>query len=108
MQHEALLNQLGYTPNEALVKQLESIEENTTGYEKIKKHILDLHDTLKVDNSYIAMSNSENYFKIKIEAPSVERTEEAMEKVEHFSEKFKVNVKKLEGKNTFYIIGFND
>ncbi len=107
MQREALLNQLGYTPNEALVKQLEDIENNTTGYDKIRKHILDLHDHLKVDNSYVAMSNTNNYFKIKIEAPSTESTDDAMEKIEHFSEKFKVNIEKLEGKNTFYIIGFN-
>ena len=107
MQREALLNQLGYTPNEALVKQLEDIESNTAGFEKIRKHILDLHDHLKVDNSYVAMSNTEHYFKIKIEAPSVERTEEAIEKIEHFCDKFKVDIKKIDGKNTFYILGFN-
>lgn len=107
MQRDALLNQLGYTPNDALVKQLKEIENNTIGYEKIEKHILDLHDHLKVDNSYVAMSNSENYFKIKIEAPSAERTDEAIAKIEHFSEKFKVDIKRIEGKNTFYIVGFN-
>jgi len=107
MNNEAMLKQLGYAPNEALLTQFDRIVENTHAFEKIQKHMLDLHEHLKVDNSHVAMSNSEDYFKIKIEAPSEERTEEALEKVEHFSEKFKVKLQKVEGKNTFYIIGFN-
>ena len=43
MTYEAILNQLGYIPNEALSIQLGHIEKNTIGYEKIIKHILDLH-----------------------------------------------------------------
>ena len=82
-----MLKQLGYAPNEALFSQLERIINNTTSFEKIKKHILDLHEHLKVDDSHVAMSNSEDYFKIKIEAPSPELTEEAIEKVEEIAEK---------------------
>ena len=106
LQRDAMLRQLGYVPNPALLSQLAEIEENTNGYEKIQKHITDLHDHLKVDGSYVAMSNSENYFKIKVEAISEELAEEAHEKIKHFSEKFKVKVKKLENKETYYIIGF--
>ena len=65
MQREAMLTQLGYVPNDALLKQLQRIEENTTGYEKIQKHIMDLHDHLKIDDAYVAMSNSNDFFKIK-------------------------------------------
>ncbi len=107
MQSEAILKQLGYAPNTALLAQLKRIEDTTQGYEKIKKHILDLHEHLKVDDSYVAMSNSNDYFKIKIEAPSEGRKEEALEKVKHFSDKYKVNVEKVEGKDTYYILGFN-
>jgi len=107
MQKDAMLIQLGYSPNEALLSQIEKIENNTKGYEKIQKHIMDLHDHLKVDGSFVALSNSENYFKIKIEASSPELKEEAHEKVKHFSEKFKIEIKKLENKDTYYIIGFN-
>lgn len=106
MQKDAMLTQLGYAPNEALVEQLEKIEENTVGYEKIQKHIMDLHDHLKVNNSYVALSNSNNYFKIKIESNSEELAKEAHEKVAHFSDKFKVTIEKLENKETYYIIGF--
>jgi hypothetical protein len=108
MTRDAMLIQLGYVPNEALIQQLEGIEKNTLGYDKIQKHIMDLHDHLKVDGSFIALSNSENYFKIKIEAPSPELAQEAHEKIEHFSEKFKVEVTKLENKETYYIKGFKN
>lgn len=107
MQRDAMLTQLGYAPNDALLKQLQKIEENTTGYEKIQKHIMDLHDHLKVNNAYVALSNSNNYFKIKIDSPTPELAQEAHEKVQHFSEKFKVSVNKLENKETYYISGFN-
>jgi len=107
MQRDAMLIQLGYAPNDALLSQLEKIEKNTAGYEKIQKHIMDLHDHLKVDGSFVALSNSEDYFKIKIEASSVELAEEAHEKVQHFSDKFKVTINKLENKETYYIVGFH-
>jgi len=70
MNNEAMLKQLGYAPNDALLSQLERIVSNTKSFEKIEKHIMDLHEHLKVDDSHVAMSNSEDYFKIKIEAPS--------------------------------------
>ncbi|MEA2099503.1 MAG: hypothetical protein U9P72_05160 [Campylobacterota bacterium] len=107
MQRDAMLTQLGYIPNDALVNQLQKIEGNTAGYEKIQKHIMDLHDHLKVDGSFVALSNSENYFKIKVEASSPELAEEAHEKIQHFSDKFKVEINKLENKDTYYIVGFN-
>ncbi len=106
MQRDAMLTQLGYAPNSALLSQLEKIENNTVGYDKIQKHIMDLHDHLKVDGSYVALSNSNNYFKIKVEAPSSESAIEAHKKIEHFSEKFKVKVNKLDNKETYYILGF--
>jgi hypothetical protein len=107
MQSSAVLNQLGYTPNNMLIEQLKRIKENTVGYEKIEKHIMDLHDTLKPVGGYVAMSNTNDYLKVKIEQPSAALKEEAYEKIEHFSEKFKVELQKIDGKDTFYIIGFS-
>ena len=52
--------------------------------------------------------NSEDYFKIKIESKTDELSQEAHEKVQHFSEKFKVKLNKLKNKDTYYIIGFNN
>jgi len=107
MQSEAMLNQLGYSPNDALVQQMKRIEDNTVGYEKIRKHILDLNKVLKVDNSFVAMSNTNDCFKIKVEAKTPEASEEAHEKIKHFSDKFKVKLNRLENKDTYYIVGFN-
>ncbi len=108
MYREAMLTQLGYVPNEALLKQLKRIESNTLGYEKIRKHIMDLHVTLKVDNSFVAMSNTNDCFKIKVGLVSPEVAQEAHEKIQHFSDKFKVEVNKLDNKETYYIVGFNN
>ena len=101
-----MLKQLGYAPNEALMEQLKKIEENTTGYEKIQKHVMDLHDHLKVDNAYVALSNSNDYLKIKVESQTPEIAQEAHEKISHFSNKFKIKLNKLDKKETYYIIGF--
>lgn len=103
---EAVLKQLGYSPNDALMEQIGRIEANTPGYKKIQKHILDLHEQLKVDDSFVALSNSHDVFKIKIEAPSDERKAEAMEHLNHFTEKYKVTLEKVPGKETYYIQGY--
>ncbi|MEA1917985.1 MAG: hypothetical protein U9N42_10745 [Campylobacterota bacterium] len=108
MINEAILNQLGYSPNEALKEQMDAIVKNTNEFKKIEKHIYDLHNILKVDDSYVAMSNSFNYLKIKLQAKSPELLEEAHEKVQHFADKFKVELKKVEGHETYYIIGFKN
>jgi len=68
---------------------------------------MDLHDALKVDGSFVAMSNTNDYFKIKVEAPSPEIAEEAHEKIRHFSDKFKVKIDKLSDKEAYYIVGFD-
>jgi cytochrome c556 len=106
MTQEAILSQLGLIPNEALGQQLERIEKNTYGYDKIIKHVMDLHEALKVSESYVALSNSVDSFKIKIDATSKVSATEALEKINHFADKFKVKLEKVKDKETFYIVGF--
>lgn len=106
MTYESILNQLGYTPNEALSLQLSRIEANTHGFDKIIKHVLDLHEALKTDESYVAMSNSNDYFKIKIDATGETSAADALEKINHFADKYKVELQKVAGKPTYYILGF--
>ena len=103
---DAVLTKLGYVPSDTLRKQLERIQSNTKDYEKIIKHVLDLHDALQVDKSYVAMSNSNDYLKIKVEAQTPEMREDALEKIKRFEEKFKVELQKVNGKDTYYIKGF--
>ncbi len=107
MDREALLIQLGYAPNETLIEQLKEIQDNTPGYEKIEKHILDLNDHLKVNNAYVALSNTTKHLKIKVDSPTPELAQEAHEKIKHFSQKYKVTLEKLPNKETYYIIGFH-
>jgi len=106
MTQEAILSQLGLIPNVALADQLERIEKNTHGFDKIVKHVMDLHDALKTNESYVALSNSVDSFKIKIDATSKISADEAMEKINHFADKFKVKLQKVEGKDTYYVVGF--
>ena len=106
MINEAILRQLDYTPNEALKEQMGRIIDNTIEFPKIEKHIMELHKQLKVDGSYIAMSNTEDFFKIKIDSPNTVLVEEAHEKIKHWSEKYKVKTQKVEDKETYYIEGF--
>lgn len=103
---EAILRQLDYTPNEALKEQVGRIVNNTKSFEKIEKHIMELHKQLKVDGSYISMSNTKDYFKVKVEAPSLALSEEAHEKIQHWSEKYKIEMARVEKKETYYIKGF--
>jgi hypothetical protein len=106
LQYDAILNQLGYSPNEALLEQVKRIVANTPGFDRIEKHMLELHKVLQVDGSYVALSNSSDHFKIKLEAPSPELTEEARAKVLHFAEKYKVELEKVAAKDTYYILGY--
>ena len=107
MTRDAVLNQLGLLPNAALLVQLENIEKNTHGYEKIIKHILDLHEALKTSESYVALSKSEDYFKIKIGATSYKDKASAMEQLNQFCEKYKVEVRKVKGQFTYYILCYS-
>lgn len=104
---DAVLKQLGYSPNEGLLEQIARIEANTAGYEKIQKHILDLHEHLKVDDGFVGLSNSQDYFKIKVEAPSEERKAEAFEHIHHFGQKYKVALEKVPDKDEYLILGFD-
>jgi hypothetical protein len=106
MQYDAILNQLGYTPNEALLEQVERIIANTHGFDRIERHLVELHKVLQVDGSYVALSNSSDHFKIKLEAQSAELLEEARAKVMHFADKYKVDLQKVDGKDTYYILGY--
>jgi len=106
MNVEAVLTQLGYVPNDTLIKQLKEIQDNTTQYKKVEKHIMDLNEHLKVNNAYVALSNTENYLKIKVDSHTPEAAQEAHAKIKHFSEKYKVNVDKLPNKETYYILGY--
>lgn len=102
---ENLLIQLEYPVNDATLAQMERIIANTEGFEKFAKHIISLNDELKRFNAIVAMSNSNDYLKIKCDSKESEEINAFEDIVKQWSEKYKVAVEKVEGKETYYILG---
>ena len=103
---DAMLTQLGYTINESVKKQMENIINNTKNFMDIQKHIIQLNDALKPFQAYIAMSNSNNYLKIKNESPK-ESLKKVDELIQEWAKKYKINLQKVKNKETYYILGKN-
>jgi len=103
---EALLSQLGYPTTEKTIEQMKKIIDNTHNFENFSKHILSLHDSLAPIKGFVAMSNSNNYLKIKRgEELSTEMAQEFTKKVESWANKYKVKLEKVPNKPTYYILG---
>lgn len=103
---EVLASQLEIGKTEASLKQIETNIQNTTNFDSFSKHIISLNDKLKHMQSYVGLSNKESYFKIKCDnIDSEEIIKEFLEEVEHWSAKYHVDLRQLENKNIFYIIG---
>jgi len=103
---EALLKQLGYNVTEQTLAQMEKIIANTEGLEKFLPHIPSFADALAVEKGYIAMSNSVDHLKIKCDEDSNADNLSAFNAlVEHWADKYKLKLQKVENKNTYYIIG---
>jgi len=102
---EVIISQLDYTKNEHTLQQAQETINNTKGFDKFAKHIISLNDQLKHMGGYVAMSNSHNYFKIKIENYSDEILQEFTVFISHWSQKYNVLLQKVEGKEVYYIIG---
>jgi len=103
---EALLAQLGYTKTEQTLKQMNDIIENTEGFYMFSQHIPSFNDALAVEKGFIAMSNSENHLKIKCDEDiSADNLSGFTALVKHWAEKYKLELKQVANKNTYYIIG---
>jgi len=104
---ENLLIQLNYPVNEATTKQLEAISQNTPGFFDFAKHIFSLNDELKKLDAVVAMSNSHNYLKLKCDSKNEEEIKEFTDLIMHWADKYKLTLKQVENKNTYYILGKN-
>jgi len=103
---EALLVQLGYTKNEQTLAQMSNIIENTKDFNKFSQHIPSFNDALAVEKGFIAMSNSEDHLKIKCDEDSnADNLSAFTDLVKHWADKYKLQLQKVDGKNTYYIIG---
>ncbi|CAM3405113.1 hypothetical protein [Arcobacter aquimarinus] len=103
---EVILSQLGYSKNEASLKQAQKMIDVTTNFEKFAKHIFSLNDHLKKMNAYVGLSNKTDYLKIKCdENDSDEILQEFHEEVSHWANKYNVKLEKLDNKHIYYILG---
>lgn len=105
MNKEGILVELGYTANEAEIEKLNRILSKCDFDNTVLSKIITLNDKLKIFDGYIAMSNSEDYFKIKNESQNPENQKAAEDIILTWSKKYKIEVEKVKNKNTYYIIG---
>ena len=103
---EALLAQLGYTKTQQTLKQMNDIIANTEGFEKFSQHIPSFSDALAVEKGYLAMSNSVPHLKIKCnEDIAADNLSAFTDLVKHWADKYKLELKQVKNKNTYYIVG---
>jgi len=103
---EALLVQLGYTRTEQTLQQMNNIIANTKDFDKFSQHLPSFNDALAIEKGFIAMSNSEDHLKIKCDEDSnADNLSAFTELVTHWADKYKLQLQKVEGKNTYYILG---
>jgi hypothetical protein len=105
---EALLAQLGYVKSEQTLNQINDIIANTNGFDKFSQHLPSFNDALAVEKGFIAMSNSEDHLKIKCNEDSdADNLSAFTDLVKHWADKYKLELKQVNNKNTYYIIGQN-
>lgn len=103
---EALLLQLGYTQTPQTLTQMKNIIKHTKNFEKFSQHIPAFNDALAIEKAFIGMSNSESYLKIKCqEDPSADNLSAFTNLVMRWAEKYKLELRQVENKPTYYIIG---
>ena len=104
MEISALLNQLGYNENDATTAQVKRILNNCDGLNL--SSIITLNDHLKPLGSFVAMSGSEDVFKIKNAGKTPDAQENVLNVIENWAEKNKMKKKKI-NETTHYILGKN-
>ncbi len=103
---EVIVTQLNLGHGENTLNQTKTAIENTKDFDKFSKHIISLNDKLKHMNGYIALSNSAPHFKIKCDTiDSEEILKEFTDEINHWSNKYDVNLQKVDNKEVYYIIG---
>lgn len=100
---EVLASQLKIGNTKTTLEQIEKAIENTNNFYKFAKHIISLNDKLKPFDSFVGLSNSVPNFKIKCEDELF--LEDFTNEVKHWSEKYNIELQKVENKNVYYIIG---
>ena len=105
MRRDAILRQLGYSVTPNALEQVQRVMENTKGFDYVEKHLISLHDALKPKLSFVAISSTHDYFKIKNEAGTTEMIKNTNEVINQWSKKYKIAVQKVPNKDTYYVLG---
>lgn len=105
---EVLLSQLGQSKNVSSLKQAQKMIDSTINFNKFSKHIFTLNEHLKRLNSYIGLSNTTNYLKIKCDENEDESVKkEFIKEVFHWADKYNVKLEQAGKKYVYYILGTN-
>lgn len=104
MNNDAILLALGYNINESTQKQLKAILNSFDFNEAELKAIVTLNDKLKQHLAYIAMSNSNDCFKIKNDSQIEEIRAEVRRMIEEWAKKYNFKLEKVNSKETYYIL----
>jgi len=104
---EVLVSQLSIGKTDTALDLATKAIANTNQFDKFSKHIISLNDKLKHMNGFVSLSNSEPYLKIKCDTDkdSDEIIKEFTQEVHHWADKYNVELKKVDNKDVYYIIG---
>lgn len=105
MKIEFILSSLGYHSNDGLIEQVKRILSACDLSDSEISHILNLHEKLKLYSAFVAISNSKDVFKIKCESNDEFDKKSFNDTISEWSKKYKMDIKKLENKETYYILG---
>ncbi len=108
MRRDAILRQLGYSVTPNALEQVGRVIENTREFDYVEKHLIALNDALKPRLSFVAISSSYDYFKIKNEAEGEEIVKSVNEMINNWSKKYKIELEKVPNKQTYYVLGKSD
>lgn len=105
MNEEGILVSLGYVLNDSTLEQLRGVLSKCDFNQSELDDIINLNDKLKIYGAYIAMSNSNPYFKIKNDPDSERERKVVRDMIFEWADKYKMNLEKVSGKETYYIKG---
>ncbi len=108
MKAEGLLTQFGYSITPSSLAQIRAIIENTTNFENVEKHLVNLNDKLKSYDGFVGLSSSNEYFKIKNTSKDEEVVAIVDNLIQEWSKKYKIKVQKVSNKETYYVVGYEN
>ncbi|NLY04131.1 MAG: type II secretion system protein [Campylobacter sp.] len=105
MEKDGILVSLGYSVNDGTIAQLEGILNSCDFTDTELEKIILLNDNLKKFEGYVAMSNSNSYFKIKNENSTDGVIKGFRETIFEWADRYKFGLEKVDGRETYYIVG---